>query len=354
MKHWYHILAGLALAIVATSGLAQAYPSKAIRLIVPNAPAGLADISARLIAAKLTTALGQQVVVDNRVGAGSTIGTAMAVRAAPDGYTLLAVFDSHVTNPHLFKNIEYHTLTDLAPISLLVRGPLLLAVHPKLDAKTLQDLVKLAQARPGAINFATVGPGSPARLLMELLKLEARVDVTSVPYKGAGPAVNDLIAGQVDAMFATIPTLSPYVKTGRLHAIAITSEQRSAAVPRRLGYALERNQFGRKLIAFPRVSHKLTMMVVETMVARQLTYFAAREKDSGRRCDIEAGMAKLLAARVAWANADNALQIHGGNGYALEYPISRVLCDARILNIFEGAAEIQAQVIARRLLDGTN
>ncbi len=121
-----------------------------------------------------------------------------------------------------------------------------------------------------------------------------------------------------------------------------------------LGYALERNQFGRKLIAFPRVSHKLTMMVVETMVARQLTYFAAREKDSGRRCDIEAGMAKLLAARVAWTNADNALQIHGGNGYALEYPISRVLCDARILNIFEGAAEIQAQVIARGLLSGRN
>jgi (2S)-methylsuccinyl-CoA dehydrogenase len=121
-----------------------------------------------------------------------------------------------------------------------------------------------------------------------------------------------------------------------------------------LGYALERNQFERKLIAFPRVSHKLTMMVVETMVARQLTYFAAREKDSGRRCDIEAGMAKLLAARVAWTNADNALQIHGGNGYALEYPISRVLCDARILNIFEGAAEIQAQVIARGLLSGRN
>jgi (2S)-methylsuccinyl-CoA dehydrogenase len=121
-----------------------------------------------------------------------------------------------------------------------------------------------------------------------------------------------------------------------------------------LSYALERNQFGRKLAVFPRVSHKLAMMVVETMVARQLTYFAAREKDSGRRCDIEAGMAKLLAARVAWTNADNALQIHGGNGYALEYPISRVLCDARILNIFEGAAEIQAQVIARGLLSGRN
>jgi (2S)-methylsuccinyl-CoA dehydrogenase len=121
-----------------------------------------------------------------------------------------------------------------------------------------------------------------------------------------------------------------------------------------MAYAEERHQFGRNLTAFPRVQLKLTMMAVETMMARQLAYFAAREKDSGRRCDIEAGMAKLLAARVAWTNADNAVQIHGGNGYAIEYPISRVLCDARILNIFEGAAEIQAQIIARGLLAGRN
>ena len=121
-----------------------------------------------------------------------------------------------------------------------------------------------------------------------------------------------------------------------------------------LKYALERNQFGKPIYAFPRVSNKVVMMAVETMIARQLTYFAAREKDQGRRCDLEAGMAKLLGARVAWANADNALQMHGGNGFALEYPISRVLCDSRILNIFEGAAEIQAQVIARRLLEGAN
>jgi (2S)-methylsuccinyl-CoA dehydrogenase len=121
-----------------------------------------------------------------------------------------------------------------------------------------------------------------------------------------------------------------------------------------LKYALERNQFGKPIYAFPRVANKIVMMAVETMIARQLTYFAAREKDQGRRCDLEAGMAKLLGARIAWANADNALQIHGGNGFALEYPVSRVLCDARILNIFEGAAEIQAQVIARRLLEGAN
>ncbi|MGR3542986.1 MAG: acyl-CoA dehydrogenase family protein, partial [Paracoccus sp. (in: a-proteobacteria)] len=117
-----------------------------------------------------------------------------------------------------------------------------------------------------------------------------------------------------------------------------------------LKYAMDRRQFGKALIEFPRVADKLAMMAVEIMIARQLTYHSAWEKDHGHRCDLEAGMAKLLGARVAWACADNALQIHGGNGFALEYPISRVLCDARILNIFEGAAEIQAQVIARRLL----
>jgi (2S)-methylsuccinyl-CoA dehydrogenase len=121
-----------------------------------------------------------------------------------------------------------------------------------------------------------------------------------------------------------------------------------------LAYAQERHQFGKPIYAFPRVANKIVMMAVDVTIARQITYYAAREKDQGRRCDLEAGMAKLLAARVAWAAADNAVQIHGGNGFALEYPVSRVLCDARILNIFEGAAEIQAQVIARRLLEGAN
>jgi (2S)-methylsuccinyl-CoA dehydrogenase len=125
-----------------------------------------------------------------------------------------------------------------------------------------------------------------------------------------------------------------------------------AALDLGLRYGMERVQFGKPIINFPRVSDKLAMMAAEILLARQLTYFAAREKDAGRRCDLEPGMAKLLAARVAWAAADNALQIHGGNGFALEYPVSRVLCDARILSIFEGAAEIQAHVIARRLLEG--
>lgn len=143
-------------------------------------------------------------------------------------------------------------------------------------------------------------------------------------------------------------------ESARIQTAARAVGVAQSALDLALAYARERVQFGQPIYNFPRVANKIVMMAVEVMIARQLTYFAAREKDQGRRCDLEAGMAKLLAARVAWAAADNALQIHGGNGFALEYPISRVLCDARILNIFEGAAEIQAQVIARRLLEGAN
>jgi (2S)-methylsuccinyl-CoA dehydrogenase len=143
-------------------------------------------------------------------------------------------------------------------------------------------------------------------------------------------------------------------ESARIQTAARAIGVAQAAMEQGLGYATARAQFGEPIANFPRVSDKLAMMAVEIMIARQLTYYAARQKDSGRRCDLEAGMAKLLAARVAWAAADNAVQIHGGNGFAVEFPISRILCDARILNIFEGAAEIQANVIARRLLDGSN
>ena len=143
-------------------------------------------------------------------------------------------------------------------------------------------------------------------------------------------------------------------ESARIQTAARAIGVAQSALEAALGYALARVQFGEPIANFPRVADKIAMMAVEIMIARQLTYYAARQKDSGRRCDLEAGMAKLLAARVAWAAADNAVQVHGGNGFALEFPVSRILCDARILNIFEGAAEIQAQVIARRLLDGSN
>ncbi|HEX4237702.1 MAG TPA: acyl-CoA dehydrogenase family protein [Xanthobacteraceae bacterium] len=143
-------------------------------------------------------------------------------------------------------------------------------------------------------------------------------------------------------------------EAARIQTAARATGVAQAAMEQALSYATNRVQFGEPIAAFPRIADKIAMMAAEIMIARQLTYYAARQKDSGRRCDLEAGMAKLLAARVAWAAADNAVQVHGGNGFAVEFPVSRILCDARILNIFEGAAEIQAQVIARRLLDGSN
>ncbi len=164
------------------------------------------------------------------------------------------------------------------------------------------------------------------------------------------PAAN-LLGGEEGQGFKQ---LMQTFEAARIQTAARAVGVSQSAMDLALRYANERSQFGKPIVNFPRVADKIVMMAVETMIARQLTYFAAREKDLGRRCDLEAGMAKLLAARVAWAAADNALQIHGGNGFALEYPVSRVLCDARILSIFEGAAEIQAQVIARRLLETRN
>jgi (2S)-methylsuccinyl-CoA dehydrogenase len=172
-----------------------------------------------------------------------------------------------------------------------------------------------------------------------------------ISFDGFEVPASQLLGGVEGQGFKQLMTT---FEAARIQTAARATGVAQSAMDLALKYALERTQFGKPIYAFPRVANKIVMMAVETMIARQLTYYAAREKDQGRRCDLEAGMAKLLAARIAWANADNAVQIHGGNGFALEYPVSRVLCDARILNIFEGAAEIQAQVIARRLLEGAN
>jgi len=172
-----------------------------------------------------------------------------------------------------------------------------------------------------------------------------------IAFDGFEVAADGLLGGTEGLGFKQ---LMQTFEAARIQTAARAIGVAQAAMESALDYAKTRVQFGEKLLHFPRVADKIAMMAVEIMIARQITYAAAREKDKGRRCDLEAGMAKLLAARVAWAAADNAVQIHGGNGFALEYPVSRLLCDARILSIFEGAAEIQAQVIGRRLLDGGN
>ena len=210
---------------------AQTYPTRPIIVIVPNNPGGFADITARVIAAELTKSLGQNVLVQNKPGAGATLGTLAAVQSPPDGYTLLAVFDSHATNPSLFKTLKYDTLKDLTPISLIVRGPSMLVVNAHVQAKSVAELIEMARQKPGSVKFAVVSPGSSARLYMELFKRMAKVEVKMVPYKGGSGAVVDLAGGQVDAMFVAIPTVTPYLQGGRLRGLAITSEKRSAMVP---------------------------------------------------------------------------------------------------------------------------
>ncbi len=210
---------------------AQSYPVGPVRVIVPDVPTSLTYISARLVALKLTDALSADVIVENRAGAGGTIGTAAVAKAAPDGQTLLVISDSHATNLHLFRNLKYDTVADFAAVSLLARAPLVFVVNPNVPARTVSELVRLARAKPGALDFATLGPGSQSRLLMEMLKLEARVEVTSVPYRGAGQALPDLVGGRVDAMFQTVPGVAALVKAGRLRALAVTSETPSSELP---------------------------------------------------------------------------------------------------------------------------
>ncbi len=221
----------LALALIPVSAWAQNYPVKSIRIIVPFAPGGGTDILTRVISPKLGETLGQQIVVDNRAGAGSTIGSELAVKAAPDGYTLLMVDTSFTTNPSLYSKLPYDSARDFAPVSLLASAPVILIVHPSVPVKTVKEFVALAKARPGQLNFASGGPGSSTHLGGELLKSAAKIDLHHIPYKGTGPAVADVLGGQVVMMFAGISSVKQHVAVGKLRAIAVTGDKRSPAMP---------------------------------------------------------------------------------------------------------------------------
>ncbi len=225
------ILLSLLAVLSVSAAIAQNYPARTVRMIVPFAPGGGTDILVRTISSRLSEALGQQLVVDNRAGGGSTIGSEMAVKAAPDGYTLLAVDTSFTTNPSLYSKLPYDSVRDLAPVSLLASAPVILIVHPSVPVKTVKEFVALAKAKPGQLNFASGGPGSSTHLGGELLKLVAKIDLVHIPYKGTGPAVADVLGGQVVMMFAGISSVKQHVAVGRLRAIAVTGDKRSPAMP---------------------------------------------------------------------------------------------------------------------------
>ena len=207
------------------------YPSKPIRLIVPFAPGGSNDIMARLLGQKLSESMGGQIVVDNRAGGSGIIGTDLAAKAAPDGYTLLMMSLTFAVNPSLYSKLPYDTLKDLTPVTLVASAPLMLVVHPSIPAKSVQEFLAYAKANPGKLNFGSGGPGTTPHLAGEMLKLMARVQMTHVPYKGGGPALTDLMGGQIQLMLENIPSTLPLAKSGKVRALAVSSRQRSPLIP---------------------------------------------------------------------------------------------------------------------------
>ncbi len=225
-------LAGLCLAFgIQAAVIAQSYPAKTVRIIVPFPPGAGADTTVRLFTPKLTDALGQQFIVDNRAGAAGNIGAEAAARAAPDGYTFLVAPASLASSQSMYKNLTFDLARDFTPVAMLGSAPFVLAIHPSVPAKTVRELIAYAKSNPGKLNFASTGVGGVNHLAGELFKSMAGIDIVHVPYKGTSTAIPDLIGGQVSMMFTSTLSSLPHVKAGRLRAIAISSEKRSLAAP---------------------------------------------------------------------------------------------------------------------------
>ncbi len=233
LLHMQKMLLSCAIALFMPSvSAAQSYPSKAIRFVVPFPPGGPLDISARAIGQKLTEVWMQPVIIDNRPGAGGNIGADNVAKSAPDGYSILmGATSTHAINPNLYAKMPYDALRDFAPITLVTTVPNVLVVHPSVPAKNVRELIALAKARPRQLNFASGSTGSTGHLAGELFKTMAGVDMVHVPYKGAAPAVTDLIAGHVSLMFDNLASALPQIKSGRTRALAVTTLARSANVP---------------------------------------------------------------------------------------------------------------------------
>jgi tripartite-type tricarboxylate transporter receptor subunit TctC len=241
MKHQHRgtSIGALSASLIAASALLSApvlaqgqdYPTKTIRIVVPFAPGGGNDIVARLIAPRLSESLGKPVIVDNRPGAGGNIGTEMVARAAPDGYTILMASNQVTINPALDAKLPFDLERDFAPIGMVASVPILLVAHPEQPFKTLQEFMTFAKANPKKLSYSSPGPGTPQHLAGELYARMAKVDIVHVPYKGTGPALSDLIGGQVQISFATLAAVLPYVQGGRLRALGVAGERRVAGLP---------------------------------------------------------------------------------------------------------------------------
>ncbi len=225
-------IVGALLVLLASGAWAQAYPTKPIRLVVPFPPGGATDILARNVAQKLTEAWGQQVIVDNRPGAGGNIGSELVAKSAPDGYTLeMGTVGTHAINASLYAKMPYDHVKDFVPVILVAGVPNVLVVNPSVPVNSVAELISYAKANPGKLNFASSGNGTSIHLSGELFKVMAGVQITHIPYKGSAPAMQDLLGGQVQLMFDNLPPSLPQIKAGKLKALAVTSATRAAALP---------------------------------------------------------------------------------------------------------------------------
>jgi len=225
------VLMALAAAAAGAAFAQAGYPSKPVRLVVPSSAGGGTDIVARIIAPELSKRLGQQVVIDNRPGAGTMIGIEVAAKSPPDGYTLLMGLSTLAINSALYKKVPYDPVRDFAPITVAVTSASILVVHPSLPVKTLKELISFARARPGQLNYASAGIGTYPQMTYELFLSMAKLKMVHIPYKGTAPAMIDMLAGQVATMAATVLTGLPHIRTGRLRPLGITSAKRNAVVP---------------------------------------------------------------------------------------------------------------------------
>jgi len=225
------VIATFCIAAAAATSFAQGYPTKPVRIIVPFAAGGPADIYARVIAEKLKAALGQAFVVEDRPGGGAILGTEAVVQSPPDGYTLLMMSNTHTVNESLIPDKRYQLMRDLVPVAPVNYSDLVLVVHPSVKANTLQEFLALARANPGKLNYASSGPGTPYHMAGELLKAMANVDIVHIPYKGSSGARTDILGGQVQMMFDAITTMAPNVRAGKLRALATSGRHRSTVLP---------------------------------------------------------------------------------------------------------------------------
>ena len=221
------IAAGLAFSLWAFSALAQDYPARPVRIVIPLSPGGTTDVPGRIIAQKLSESLGQQFFVENRAGAGGTIGTDYVAKSKADGYTLLLTASPFVITPHVYKNMPYNALADFAPVIRIASGPYVLVVHPSLGVSSVNELIAQAKKEPGKIDFATSGNGSAQHLVTELFMYMAGIKLNHVPYKGSGPAQQDLMSGIVKVSFVGTPIAIPHMKSGRLKALGVSTARRS-------------------------------------------------------------------------------------------------------------------------------